>query len=265
MGIPLLRGRGFGPADRLGSPKVVLVNETAARRFWPNEDPIGKPIGVGQGGFGDRAEIVGVVGDVRYGTLEEVPNSDVYICYQQSARNSLILYVRGRTDPASLAAAIRAEVRALNRDLPVYDVKSMRERIGDATVRTRFSAVLLAVFASIALVLAAVGIYGVMSYAVTARTRELGIRIALGADAATVLALVLRRGLALTLSGLGAGVVAALAATRALKSLLYEVQPSDPATYAMLVAVLGAVALLASYLPARRATRVDPLVALRTE
>ncbi|PYV07602.1 MAG: hypothetical protein DMG07_28100, partial [Acidobacteria bacterium] len=178
MGITLLRGRSFGREDRLGAPKVVLVNETAARRFWPGEDPIGKPIAVGINDFGDRAEIIGIVGDVRYGSVEEPPRPDVYICTLQSTPSSMILYLRAQSDPTALVSAARAEVRALNRDLPVYDVKSMRERIRDATARTRFSALLLAVFASIALVLASVGIYGVMSYAVTARTREIGIRIA---------------------------------------------------------------------------------------
>jgi len=265
MKIPVLRGRGFTPADRQDAPKVVLVNQTAARKFWPNEDPIGKPVAVGQGGFGDRAEVIGVVGDVRYGQMEEVPRPDVYISYLQSSRSSLMIFVRSDIGPAPLAQALRQQVRELNKDLPVYDVKIMRERIGDATSRTRFSAILLAVFASIALILAAVGVYGVMSYAVTQRTREIGVRIALGARPASVLALVIRRGMVLTLAGIAVGLPAALAATRVLTTLLYQVTPSDPSTYAAVTAVLGAVALLASYIPARRATHVDAVVALRSE
>jgi putative ABC transport system permease protein len=263
--IPLVRGRWFTPSDREGAPKVVLISDGAAKKFWPNEDPIGKPIGVGQGGFGDRAEVIGIVGDVRYGQMDEAPQPDVYISHLQSARNSLVVFARVAGNPIGLTQAVRETVRSLNKDLPVFDIKSMHERISDSTSRARFSAALLAIFAGVALVLAAVGIYGVMSYAVTQRTREIGIRIALGAQPGNVLSLVLFRGLMLTLIGIAIGVVAALASTRVLTTLLYEVKPTDPATYVIIAAVLGAVALLATYIPARRATVVDPLTALREE
>jgi len=243
----------------------VLINEAAARRFWPGEDPIGKPIAVGQGGFGDRAEIVGIIADVRYGTMDAPPGPDVFIPFAQSPRNSMVLYLRTTSDPRALAVAVRAEVRALDRNLPVYDLKTMIERISDATSSARFSAVLLGIFAAIALVLSAIGIYGVMSYAVSQRTHEIGIRIALGAEPRDVLALVVRRGLGLTVVGLVVGVAAALASTRVLTTLLYEVRPSDPPTYIVIAGILGLVAFFASYVPARRATRVDPLVALRSE
>jgi putative ABC transport system permease protein len=265
MRIPLIRGRWFTPADGPGAPKVVLISEGAARKFWPGEDPIGKPIAVGQAGFGDRAEIVGIVGEVRYRQMDELPRPDVYISHLQSPQNSLVIFARTSGDPLALASAVRREVSALNKNLPVYDIKSMRDRIGEATSRARFSATLLGVFASIALVLAALGIYGVMSYAVNQRTREIGIRLALGARPGDVLGPVVGRGLILTVIGIAIGVGAALASTRVLTTLLYEVKPSDPSTYAVIAVVLGAVALLASYIPARRATRVDPLTALRAE
>ena len=267
MKIPLIRGRWFTPADGPGAPKVVLVSEGAARKFWPGEDPIGKPIALGQPGFGarDGVQIAGIVGEVRYRRMDELPRPDVYISHLQSPQTSLVIFARTSGDPLALAPAVRREVSALNKNLPVYDIKSMRDRIGEATSRARFSATLLGVFASIALVLAALGIYGVMSYAVNQRTREIGIRLALGAQPGDVLGPVVGRGLILTVIGIAIGLVAALASTRVLTTLLYEVKPSDPATYAVIAVVLGAVALLASYIPARRATRVDPLTALRAE
>jgi predicted permease len=265
MEIPLIRGRWFTPADGQGAPKVVVISEGAARKFWPNEDPIGRPIALGQSGFGDRAEIVGIVGEVRYRQMDELPRPDVYISHLQSPQNSLMIFARAFDDPFRLVQAVRREVSALNKDLPVYDIKSMRDRIGEATSRARFSATLLGIFASIALVLAALGIYGVMSYAVTQRTREIGIRLALGAQPGDVLVPVVGRGLMLTVIGIAIGLGIALASTRVLTTLLYEVKPSDPATYAVIVVVLGAAALLASYIPARRATHVDPLTTLRSE
>jgi len=231
--------------------------------LWRNEDPIGKPIGVGHGGFGDRAEVVGIVGNVRYVGMEEAPKPDVYLSYRQSQRNYGTLFVRTAGDPVALKAPILREVAELNKNLPLHDIKSMRERIADSTARMRFNALLLAIFASIALVLAAVGIYGVMSYAVTQRTREIGIRMALGAEPGHVLGLVVRHGMLLAIAGIGLGAGAALALTRLLATLLYQVDPADPATYAVLGGVLSGVALIASYIPARRATQVDPLIALR--
>jgi len=263
--IPLLRGRGLTTADRQGAPKVVLISDAAARKFWPGENPIGKPIGIGANGFTDSAEIVGIVGDVRYGQMDEAPKPNVYVSYLQSPRSSLVVFARTAGNPLALADAIRRQVQSLNRNVPVYDVKTMTGRIRESTAKARFSALLLAVFAAIALVLAAIGIYGVMSYLVTQRTREIGIRIALGARSADVLKLVVRRGAALAGAGILIGAVGALAATRALAALLYQVKPDDPETYVAIAAVLGAVALMASYLPARRATWVKPSQALRSE
>ncbi len=263
MKIPLLRGRWFTGADGRDTPKVIVISQLAAQRFWPGEDPIGKRAAIGQGGFADGAEVIGIVGDVRYGQLDESPKPDVYISHLQSPRFSMMLFVRTAGNPALLSGAIQREVRALHRDLPAYDIKTMAERVHDSTARARFSATLLAVFAAIALILAAVGIYGVMSCLVTQRTHEIGIRIALGAASRDVLALVVGRGALLAAAGVALGVGAALAATKMLTALLYEVKSHDLETYATIAAVLVAVALLASYIPARRASAVDPSLALR--
>ena len=265
MKIPLLRGRPFTDSDQQVAPKVVLINETAARRFWPGEDPIGQHIGLGMNGFSDRVAVIGIVGDVRYGQMDEPAKPDVYIAYAQLPRGGMILYARTSGNPAALTQAVRQEVGALNKDLPIFDIKTMPERIAAATARARFSAILLAVFAGIALSLSAVGIYGVMSYLVTQRTREIGIRMALGARQADVLRLVLGRGVALAAVGTVGGVGGALAATRVLETMLYEVKPGDLETYLSIAGVLLLVALAASYIPARRAAWVDPSSALRAE
>ena len=264
MKIPLLRGRWFTDADRMGAPKVVVVSESAARRFWPGEDPIGKEIGLGQNGFSEHVEVVGIAGDVRYGEMAAPAKPEAYLSYLQGPRSSMILSLRTAGNPAALSRAVEGEVHALDKDLPVFDVKTMNERIRDATAQARFSALLLTIFAAIALALAAVGIYGVMSYLVTQRTHEIGIRIALGARSADVLSLVVRRSAALALAGIATGVAGALASTRVLTTLLYEVKPGDPATYLTIAAVLAVVALLASVIPARRASAVDPSSALRS-
>ncbi len=266
MNIPLLKGRWFTPADRVGSPKVMVINETAARTFWPGDNPVGHRAAAGQGGYGgDGAEVIGVVGDVRYLQADEPPRPDVYVPYLQSPRGGMLLYIRATGAPAALIGAVRREVRALNRDLPLFDIQTMDARIAGATSKPRFSAILLAVFAGIALCLAAIGIYGVMSYLVTQRTREIGIRMALGALRGDVLSLVVRRGAILAAFGIGIGTAGALATSRALTTLLYEIQPGDPATYVEIGAVLAAVAFGACYLPARRASMVDPSAALRAE
>jgi predicted permease len=264
--VPLLRGRRLGAADRAGAPLVAMLNETAARQLFPGEEAIGRRIRVGIGMFGENetAEIVGIVGDVRYVAVHEEPKLDIYVPYAQYP-NDVMLHVRTDTDPASLAAAVRREVLALDPDLPVFDVRTLTERSADATARTRVSALLLGVFASLALVLAALGIYGVIAYSVAQRTHEMGLRMALGARRGDVVRLVVRQGMTLVLVGIAAGLAGAFGLTRLLASMLYGVRATDPATFAVIALLLTAVAFLASWLPARRATRVDPSSALRSE
>jgi putative ABC transport system permease protein len=213
-----------------------------------------------------RAEVVGVVGDVKHAGLDSIAQPTLYWSMRQfPAVQSMTLVIRTTGDPLRLAGALRREVRAIDPDQPVADVRTMEHYLGDSVARRRFTASLLAGFSAVALVLAAVGLYGVMSYAVAQHTRELGIRLALGASTRAVLNGVLRDALVLAAAGVGVGVAAALALTRVLASLLYDVSATDPAVFAAIAAVLGAVALVASYIPARRATQVDPMVALREE
>jgi putative ABC transport system permease protein len=267
MQIPLIRGRWFSSEDREDSRKVVILGETAAFRYWPGEDPIGRPIALGMSAYGDKdgAVVIGIVGDVRYGSMDQPPTPDAYVSHLQSPRNPMLLFVRAAVNPTDLVPAVRREVHALNKDVPAYDVKTMEQRIVDSTARARFSAILLAVFAAIAFTLAGIGIYGVMSYMVRQRNQEIGIRVALGATRQDVRRIVVRRAAILAGAGILIGLAGALAATRVLRTLLYEVKPSDPQTYLAISGLLVALATLASYLPARRASRVDPCVALRSE
>jgi putative ABC transport system permease protein len=265
LGIQLLSGRDFTEHDRAGQPKVVLVNDAAARAFWPNASPIGKRVAVGQGGFGDGAEVIGVVSDVRYRTIETAAKPDVYVPLAQSYQRRMRLFVRSELDTKALVAAITREVRALDPNLPLSEVKTMEERIGDAMWRTRVGAWLLSAFAALALLLTALGIFGVMAQTVVQRTAEIGIRIALGAQARDVLRLVLGRAALIASVGLTLGLACALALTRAIAALLYDVPSNDPATFVSVAVFLALVALAACYIPARRATRVDAVMAMRSE
>ena len=263
MHVRLLRGRLMTSTDRAGAPRVVVVDDAAAATIWPGEDPIGKHVELGQGGM-DDAEVIGVVRGVRQKPDSE-PRPEAYIAYAQAPRPGAVVFLRTARPPASLGDDVRRAVREVAPTLPIYDMQTMEARTANATARTRFTATLLALFAATALSLAAIGIYGVMSLAVSARTRELGIRIALGADRARVQRLVLGEGLSLAATGAVIGIAAALFATRVLRTMLYGLAPSDPVTYVGVAIVLAAAAAAASWLPARRASRIDPIEALRAE
>jgi putative ABC transport system permease protein len=265
--IPLVDGRRITDADRAGAVEVAVVNRAMAERLWPGESPLG-----GRFTFGDPTapdaewlEIVGVVGDVRHGDLTTEPDMEVYLAMDQSPFSTATLVLRTGADPESLTSGVREAVRAVDPSLPVYRVQTLEQVAADALADQRFSAVLLAVFAGLALVLASLGVYGVLSYAVSQRTRELGLRMALGAPRERVLRQVIGEGMVLVAIGVAAGTAGAFAASRLLGSLLYEVGTADPLTYAAVPALLVLVGLAAVWLPARRATRVEPVVALRTE
>jgi len=266
LGVRMVRGRDFSEADRRGGPKVVVINEAAARTFWPGEDPIGKPIAVGQGGFHvGSAEVIGIVEDVRFGTLEEEPMPDVFLPWLQAPRPAGMLFVRTTRNPASTVPALRALIQELDPSLPVYDVRTLEDRMALATFRPRYTTWVLGAFAAAALVLAAVGIYALLAYEVTQRRREIGIRMALGADSARVVRGIMGRGMALAVAGIAVGVPLAVLLSRSLGALLYGVSPADPATHAGIVLVLAVVAALATALPARSATRVNPMESIRSE
>ncbi|MGB0034187.1 MAG: FtsX-like permease family protein, partial [Candidatus Acidiferrales bacterium] len=264
MGIPLLRGRTFTEADSPDSPPVAIINEEMARRFWPNTDPIGQRIAITDRPIAIR-EIVGIVGDVKQFGLDRPARPEMYITEFQKGWGNLAVVVRSKTPPSSLASAVAAQVEALDKDLPVYRVETMEEIITRSVGDRRFSTYLFTLFASLALILATVGIYGVMSYTVAQGTREIGIRMALGAKRADVLRLVLGMGMRGVLLGVGLGIGGAVLLTRYLASLLFSVNPIDPATFTAVAILLSVVAFAACYIPARRAMRVDPMVALRYE
>jgi predicted permease len=265
MRVPLKRGRVFTDADRMGAQKVVLVSETAARRIWPGEDPIGKPVSVGQGGFhDDTARVVGVVGDVRYATIDAPPEADVYLPYYQSP-SRMMLFVRTSGDPLALAGAVRRVIRELAPGAPIFELGTLEARFAESMAFARFGALLLTLFAGVALALATLGVYGVISFAAAQRTREIGVRVALGATRRDVVRLVVRQGAALAAVGAAVGLAGALGATRVMQSLLYDVAPSDPATFAGIVVVLALAVVAASWIPARRAAGVAPTEALRAD
>ena len=264
MGIPLLRGRDFTAQDSEGAPLAVIVNEALARRYFEGEDPLGKRVSF-RGASGPWSEIVGVARDSKYRTLGESPRTVAYVPLAQNHETGMTLHVRTIGDPATLAASVRREVQALDQNLPVTSLQRLTEVLAGSLFAARMGAVLLAIFGSLALLLAAVGLYGVMSYAVSRRTREIGIRMALGAGGGNVLRLVLKEGMSLVAVGVAAGLLVAAAATRLLASFLYGMSPLDAITFVAIPVVLALVALLASYVPAHRAAKVDPMVALRYE
>ena len=267
MGIKLIRGRYFEARDTADAPGVAVVDETLARKYWPGEDPVGKRISFeGTDSQPRWREVVGLVEHVRNESLEGESRGQYYVPYAQRATNpGLFVVVRTDGDPEALAPSVRLAIANVDRDLPLFRVTTMERMVSDSLAQRRFSMLLLGIFAGLALVLAVVGLYGVMSYGVAQRTHEIGLRMALGAQARDVLRMIVGQGMALVGAGLALGLLGAFGMTRLMSSLLYGVSASDPLTYAGIAALLAAVALLASYLPARRATRVDPMVALRYE
>ena len=265
MGIQVLKGRAFTDQDRPGSPPVIIVNETMAQKYWPGADPIGKRVRFNAPiSKAPWMQVVGVVQDVKH-NLQTPVTADYYLPHAQDSWGSMVLVARTKGDPLSVASDMRQQVWALDKDQPVYDVRTMEEVRAFSVSLYSFSAGSLGVFAAIALLLAAIGIYGVMSYAVMQRTQEIGIRMALGARAADVLKLVVKNGMSLALLGIAAGLAGAFALTRLLRSLLFGITPTDALTFGVVTFGLLLIALLACYIPARRATKVDPLVALRYE
>jgi putative ABC transport system permease protein len=260
MKIPFLRGRNFTEQEVRQSAKVVIISELLAQQTFPNEEPLGKRLVMGM--RNQPFEIIGIVGDIRHRALESQPAAAMYMPAYEDGMNVVI---RTQGEPTSLTAAVRKEVQAIDADQPIAAVQTMEQWLDTSTAGPRYRTTLLALFALVALVLASTGIYGVMSYSVTQRTHEIGVRMALGARQLDVLKLVVRQGMTLVVIGVGLGLVGAFALTRVMSTLLFGVTAKDPATFVAVAALLTLVAFLACYLPARRATKVDPLVALRYE
>lgn len=264
MGVPLIRGRTFTERDRDGAPLTVIVNQALARKYFPNENPVGRRLFI-QWGRKTPYEIVGVVGDVRHRGLEREPEPTLFLSDFQEPNGLVSLVVRTAGDPMQVAATIEKEIHSVDPVLPISEVRTMDYYLSSSVSKPRFNTLLLGSFAGLALLLAAIGIFGVISYSVAQRTHEIGIRVALGASGGSVVSMVLRQGLFLTLAGVALGLAGAFALTRLLATLLFGVTATDPITFAAVAVVLGAVALVSSYIPARRATKVDPTVALRYE
>lgn len=267
IGTPILRGRQFAPADQPGSPPAVIVNQTFATRFWPNEDPLGKTVWLGCDTKQPRAmaQVVGVAKDAKYESLDEAPRRFVYRPLAQDWVGFVAVIVETSGAPGEFTAPLRALLHRLDSNLRVYEIETLEQSASQSLWKVRWQATLLAVFGGLAMLLAAVGLYGVVAYSVAQRTREIGVRLAMGAQRADVLWMVLARGLGLTAAGIGAGLVLSAGVMRLLATLLYGMSPLDPVAFTVASLAWMAVAMLASYVPARRAMKVDPVVALRWE
>jgi len=263
MQIPLLKGRQFSSQDTKDTPGVIIVNDAFARSLWPNENPLGKRFTVGF--EKEQREIVGVVGNIKQTSLDAHIRSAMYLPHLQSPSAVMTLLVRTTGEPLGIAGGVREQVRAIDKDVPVTHIQTMGQVFSASVAQQRFSMLVVGLFAGLALVLATVGIYGVMAYSVTQRSHEIGVRMALGARTSQVLKLILKDGMALALLGVAIGLAGAFALTRLMTTLLFEVTPTDAMTLIVVPLILLGVALVACYIPARRATKVDPLVALRYE
>ncbi|MBA3442607.1 MAG: ABC transporter permease [Pyrinomonadaceae bacterium] len=265
MGISLLKGRYFTEQDKSDAPGVIIINQTLARRFFPNQDPVGKRLMLESPLKDQWLQIVGVVNDVRQIELSGEAGLEMYTAHAQSPAAAMFVVMRTATDPLSFSAAVGSAVRELDNDQPMSNVKTMDQLLGESVAQPRFRTLLLGVFALVVLVMGAVGIYGVLAFLVKQRTHEMGIRMALGAQASDILKLVVGQGMLLVLVGIVLGLVGALALTRVMASLLYGVEATDPAIFILMPLLLGVVAFIACFIPARRASKIDPMVALRYE
>jgi len=267
MQIPLRKGRWFGHQDIATSPRVALIDESMARELWPDHDPVGRRLHLG--GVTETTApwitVVGVVGGVKQYTLDSDSRIAFYLPHSQHVTRAMNVVLRSGADPASLTAAVAHEIHELDDNLPLYNVRTMEQRVNESLARRRFSTLLLSLFAGLALALSSIGIYGVMAYLVNQGTREIGIRIALGATPRHISRLVVSRGMAMAFSGLAIGLAGALVLSRLMGNLLFGVDSTDPVTFVAISMLLTFVALLASYIPAYRAARVDPVVSLRCE
>jgi predicted permease len=268
MDIPLVKGRLFGDEDTPATTRVVVIDEHMANQFWPGEDPVGKRIRTG--GFDVTPDtpwmtIVGVVGRVKQDALDADSRIAYYRFHNQTPSRAMNVVLRSTTSPSELARAVTGQIRALDPDLPIYKMRTMGQRVDESLAERRFSMLLLTLFAVLALGLAAIGIYGVMAYLVSQGVRELGIRLALGAAPRDLLNLVVRQGMAIAVVGIAVGLAGAVLLTRFMRALLFDVHATDPLTFAGIGLLLTLIALVASYVPARRAARIDPIVSLRTE
>lgn len=266
MRIPLRSGRFFNEHDTLKNPRVVIIDERTAKEYWPGESPLGKRIQVVQLKPENSWQvIVGVVGRVKQDSLDSDPRIAFYMPHTQSPSRTVTVALRSNSDPARLTTAVKNEVRRIDRDVPIYSVRTMQSRVDESLARRRFFQWMLSLFAVLALALATIGIYGVMAFVVNQGTREIGIRIAVGATEQAILGMVLRQGMMLAASGVAAGLVAAMMLTRLMRSLLFGIGPADALTFGSIALMLGVITLAASYIPARRAARVDPISSLRSE
>jgi predicted permease len=265
MGIPIRRGRGFDPNDGPTAPSVAIINETMARKLFPNQDPVGQRVRTGPNPTGPWTTIVGVIGDIKHSGLEEEMQPELYINYLQGPPVSPFIVARTTGDPALLAETVRTEVRNIDRTIPIYEMRTMSTLRSEAVSMRRFILLIVGAFGALALGLAAIGVYGVMSLIVSERTREVGVRLALGAQPSELLTMIVAQAAKLAGIGVVIGVIAAALITPLLDSQLYGIESFDPATFIIVPIVLLAIAAMAALVPARKAMRIDPLAALRIE
>jgi putative ABC transport system permease protein len=263
MGMRLLKGRTFGSEDQINTPRVLVINETMANRFWPNQDPLGKQIKFIRGG--GTATVVGVVGDAKQFWLDEEKIPQVYDSYSQDPGLFATAVIRTSVEPTSLTEPLRQAIWKVDPDQPMWKIRTVKFLVDRNTADRKFLMALMGIFAMLALLLTSIGLYGVVSYLVNQRTQEIGIRMALGAQVADIMTMILKQGMVMVLTGVALGLAAAWMLTRLMSRLLYQVSATDPATFSSIALLLIVVAFFACFIPARRATRVDPLTALRYE